>query len=603
MSNMKTKINGKPNVTFSERVFPFGIVGLIFIILSLVFSFFPGLTRVWGLNFIASFDLWVILLFYLLLLCFWIPQSQQYILGKLNRISKKSIFSFLKKHRYTVFAVISIVAGVCFYLLKIKYIFLGDTDDRATQIEKGIAREAEYFVMLCLHPVYVFLHKLFGYTGVQTVRVIDYVVGSLFIFVSLCNANLLGNTLLKKAAVFVISTLSLTILLQFCGYTEIYALPALFLQLYLFTCLAFLKNKTRIIVPALVLLVGTASHLLVVCMLPSFIFLFYKKVLWKYPFFRDKKSIVILLLISLPFLFIAAERFAFPMMLPMKNDKGLLTLFSIAHYKEFINSQFLASGIGFLLWIATLIYSLIHKLKYDDTLRFFLVASLSIVGMMFVFKMDRGSGDWDIAAFAAIVYNMANACFLITAYEKKWYKNVRYGIAMIGVFSILHTSMWIATNKTDASITWLEKAFATDPGNFYKVQFNNESMLSADFSSNELYEQALKWGKKAYSKHTGDPRVGFNYGLAFIKSGREKEGYAILEEVIQKFPAYPVAYPLLIEYHYKMDDFESLYRTLSLMEFAYSKRPESFTGRISQKELDAFFQLLADLRAQLAEQK
>jgi tetratricopeptide (TPR) repeat protein len=541
--------------------------------------------------------------FYLLLLCFWIPRTNQYIIEKLNALGKQSVFSFLKKHRYAIFAAISIIAGLCFYLLKIKYIFLGDTDDRATQIEEGRAGESEYFLMLALRPLYLFLHNRFEYTGVQTVRLVDYVTGGLFIFTSLCSANLLGNTFLKKLAVFVVSTLSLGILLQFCGYTEIYALPALFLQIYLLTCLLYLKDKTFIIVPALVLTAGVASHLLLVCMLPSFVFLFYKKILWKHPFFRNRKNILVLILLSLPFVYMAIKKFALPMMLPLQSQDGLFALFSITHIKEFINSQFLASGLGFLLWIVIIIYSLVHKLKYDDTLRFFLVSSLSIVGLMFVFRMDRGSGDWDILSFAAIVYTMTNACFLITAYEKKWYENIRYGILMIGGFSILHTSAWIATNKTDASIHWLEKAFATDPAFYYKVKYANEAMLSIVFYANGLNDLALEWGKKAYSKYAGDPRVGYNYALNLQEMGRNEEACSVIEQLLKTFPGYPLPYVYLIGHYYKIEDYNSLYRVLLQMEAVYKQHPEFFTERLPQAQIDGYFKVLADFKAQREQQK
>jgi tetratricopeptide (TPR) repeat protein len=592
----KTKVNTKVNIP--ARSFPFFIIGLIFIGLSLFFAFSPAITRTWGLNYIACFDPWVIILYYSLLVCFWIPQTNRYLIGKISAISKKSVIAFLKKHRYAVFALISIIAGCCFYLLKIKYIFLGDTDLRAKQIEDGLIDKNEYLTMLFMKYVYTTL----GITGVQTVRIIDYISGSMFIFISLCTANLIGNTFLKKSAAFVISTLSLAILLQFCGYTEIYSLAILFLQAYLFTCLLCLKGKISTLIPAIILLIGVALHLLLICMLPSLIFLFYRNVLWKYPLFRNKITLLALALISLPVIYYGYNKYALPMMLPMEAGKeGFLTIFSIAHYVEFFNSQLLAAGIGFLVWIAILIYSLVQKIKYDATLWFFLISSLSFMGLMFVFRMERGSGDWDIAACAPVVYNLGNAYFLLTAYNKKWYKNIKYAILLIAGFSILHTSMWILTNKTDASIKWVEKAFETDPAIYYKRSFNNESMIGAALAANGLRDKAHGWYKKALLKYPNDIRMEYNYAINLLNLEKEEEAYATFMGMIKKQPVYPMPYVHLISRYYQIKDYDTLYQILLLMEKGYNYNPEIFQSRISKEKLDAYFGLLADFKTQLGD--
>ncbi|MDR3267592.1 MAG: hypothetical protein LBT83_00795 [Tannerella sp.] len=598
----KANMKMKTKTSLSEKSFPFSEIGLLFIGLSLLFSFFPLITRAWGLNYIAFFDGWIILLFYVLLVCFWLPQTNRYLVEKISAISRKSTCAFLKKHRYVFFILVSIMAGGCFYLLKIKYIFLGDTDIRAKQIEDGVLFKAEYFTMLSLKYLLTILQKGFGYTGVQIIRLTDYISGSLFIFFSLCNANLLGNTFLKKAAAFVISTLSLTILLQFCGYTEIYALPALFLQAYLFTCLLYLNDKTWFFVPALTLLISIAFHWMLVCMLPSLLFLLYRKVLGKYSFFRSRRNILILILVSLPFIYYAVNKYALPMMFPLQSEGRLLTMFSMAHFTEFFNSQLLGAGIGFLIWITILIYSPVHKMKYNAIHWFFLIASVSIIGLMFVFRMDRGSGDWDICSFAAIVCNPANACFLLTWNDEKICKNIKYGMLMIAGFSVLHTSMWILTNKTDASIRWVETAFATDPGNYYQTSFNNEAMLAALFSSNGLDDRAIKWGKKAWLKYPDDHRMGYNYANTLIGLNRKEEACPVLEQTVKTFPAYALPYASLITLYLESRNYNALYRVLMQMEQVYKQAPEAFTSRLSQAQLDSYFKILEDFKKQIQEQ-
>ena len=595
-----TKLPNKKKNNIASQVktksFPFFIIGLFFIALSLFISFAPDITRGWGFNYIKYFAPWVIALYYILLLCFWFPPVNNAITGIITKIKGFTSLNF-RKYIYLWFFIISVAAGFIFYLLEIKYIFLGDLDLRPKQIEEGVIINDEYLTMLLLKHVHSFLNDKFGLTGIQTFRILDYIIGSIYIFISLCISNIIGNTFLKKASVFLVGIISSTILLQFCGYTEIYALPILFLLLYLFACMLHLKGKVSIYIPLIVLLLGIGFHLMLVCMLPSFIFLFYKSVLWKYSIFRKRNTIITLLLISSPFIYFAVNKFALPKMLPFSsNENDLMTMFSSGHFKEFFNSQVLASGIGFFVWIVTVLYSLINRIKYDATQWFLLIASISIVGLMFVFDPLRGSGDWDILAFAAIVYNLSNAYFLILLHNNSLCNNIKYGILMISGFSVLHTSMWIATNKTDASIEWVEQAFKTDPAHYYKQSFNNESMLAAMFAANNLNDIALKWSKIAYTKYADDHRMGFNLAITLLKEKKDSEAIAILEELTNKFPYYPLPYVNLINIYNKNRDYNSLYILLSKMEVAYNKYTNAFNSRIPKEDLDSYFSILNDMR-------
>jgi tetratricopeptide (TPR) repeat protein len=583
------------------KTFPFFITGFVFICMSLYLSFAPDVTRGWGLNAISYFTPWAIVLFYLLLLCFWIPQTNQWIIRIMDKISRPSAVSFPDKYKYILFAVAGIILSAVFHLLKIKYFFLGDMDIRATQIENGEIIREEYFTMWLLIRIYTLLNVKFEFTGLDTIQLSNQIIAVLFIFFSLCTADIAGKTFIKKLSVFVVSTLSLTVLLQFCGYPEVYALPLLFLQAYLFTALLHLKGKAGVWLPFVILVAGIAFHMMLVCLFPSLIFLFYRSVLWKYPLFKKRSTFLILLVVSAPFLYVAFQRFALPMMLPMEpGPRKLLTLFSIAHYKEFMNSQLLGSGIGFFTWIAILVYSLIYRIRYDATLWFFLIASLSITGLMFVFNGIRGAGDWDIFAFAPMVYNLGNICFLLALHEKKLCKNIKYGVLMIAGFSLLHTSAWIITNKTDVSIKWFESAISTDPANYYRASFSNESLIAAALSANGLKNIAIQWSYKAYRKYGNtDPRVGYNYAHELVGLGRTPEAYPIWESVVKSFPLYPMPYPILIEYYIKSEKYNLLYNLLIQMEAAYKQNPAAFTGRISDENLKHYFDILSNLKKQV----
>jgi len=588
-------------VTFkNEKAFPFFIAGLFFILLSWFFSFFPDITRGWGLNYIKFFSTPVITLYYLLLFCFWFPPVNNVILKVITRLSQKTNYDFLRKYKYLWFAIIGVTFGILFYLLKIKYIFLGDLDIRAKQIEEGFIIPDEYLTMLFFKHAYSFLNAKFEFTGLQTIQLFDYVTGSIYIFISLCISSLMGDTFLKKTSIFIAGILSSTILLQFCGYAEIYAFPVLFLLLYLFSCILHLKRKVRIYIPLLVLAAGMGAHLMLVCMLPSFVFLFYRSVLWKYEIFRKRITLIVISLISLLFIYFAALKYALPYILPFSpGEHDMMTMFSVSHFIEFFNSQVLASGIGFFIWLITIIHSLINRIKYDITQWFFLVASVSVTGLMFVFNALRGSGDWDILAFAAVVYNLSNVFFLIKLYDNKLYTNIKYGILMICGISGLHTSMWIITNKTDISINWVEQAITTDPANYYKLSFNNEAMMAELFSTNKLEKKALEWVKKSYQKHNEDPRMGFNYAKDLFDQNQYNEAVIILEDLVNKFPYYPLSYSLLLRIYVSNNDDNSIYRVLLKMEEAYFTYADEFNAKISKEQMDRFFTLLNRMREEM----
>jgi predicted Zn-dependent protease len=123
-------------------------------------------------------------------------------------------------------------------------------------------------------------------------------------------------------------------------------------------------------------------------------------------------------------------------------------------------------------------------------------------------------------------------------------------------------------------------------------------MLSADFSANGLKELAFKWAEIALQKYPKDHRIIYNYAMTLFALDRKEECHSILDQLTQMFPVYPNPYPFLINYYNEMDDSDSLYRTLLRMEQAYLKQPALFQVRISQENLNIFFKLLADLRAQ-----
>ncbi|MDR0726306.1 MAG: hypothetical protein LBF59_09930, partial [Prevotellaceae bacterium] len=162
---------------------------------------------------------------------------------------------------------------------------------------------------------------------------------------------------------------------------------------------------------------------------------------------------------------------------------------------------------------------------------------------------------------------------------------------------ILHSSLWIVTNATDKSIGWVEKAFEKDPASYYRRSFSNESMLGAIFSSNDLKEKSLYWEKMAYLRHQNDPRTGYNYANVLIREGKINEAVEIYESSVSKFPAYALPYAQLVSIYSQNKNYEALYRLLLKMETIYRKTPDVFTSRLSQQQIDSYFDMLNQLKS------
>ena len=65
-----------------------------------------------------------------------------------------------------------------------------------------------------------------------------------FVLISLLMADTVGKSLKQKTSCFMLSTLSLAALMQFCGYSKTYALDLLLLQLYVLSVyLAFAEQS------------------------------------------------------------------------------------------------------------------------------------------------------------------------------------------------------------------------------------------------------------------------------------------------------------------------------------------------------------------------
>ena len=63
--------------------------------------------------------------------------------------------------------------------------------------------------------------------------------------------------------------------------------------------------------------------------------------------------------------------------------------------------------------------------------------------------------------------------------------------------------------------------------------------------------------------------MGFNYASFLVSLNRKNEAIPIFEDLVNKFPLYPLAYSQLVNIYIEQNDYEPLYRLLVKMEGAY----------------------------------
>ncbi|MDR1594831.1 MAG: hypothetical protein LBS43_10190 [Prevotellaceae bacterium] len=602
--NNKQKRNIIPvekTINTRGQIFPFALLSAVYILIHIFVSLNPSVDRGWGINFVRFFDPVIIGLFYAIMIAVCLPPVNKMVIDFFTSITRKKIINMARKYKIVLFILIAVGAGFVFHALQVKYVFLGDAGIRPTEVEEGkVNMKGEILTTFILAHLYTWLNSRWSVSGLQTIQIVSNISGSLFVLSSLLTANIIGKNIRQKIACFVIATLSLAALMQFCGYSETYSLDLFLLQLYLYLSVLHLLKKASIIFPIVALVIGIVAHFMLFFMLPSLAFMFYCSVLWKHSFFRKKNTLILLSILAIVVVSYVYVRIALPMMLPFSiGDKNIMTMFSTAHYKEFLNAQILGGGFVFIIWAGLLLFYLYNRKKVKFTVMhwFLCIASCSVTGFLFVVDLWRGSGDWDISSFGAITTNLTAAFLILDLHRQKIVKNIKYGICVISVFAVVHTSLWIVTNATDKSIGWVEKAFATDPAVYYKRSFSNESMLGAIFSTNDLKEKSLYWEKMAYLHHQNDPRTGYNYANVLIREGQVNEAVQIYESSVSRFPAYALPYAQLVNIYSQNKNYEALYRLLLKMESIYKKNPKAFTSRLSQEQINSYFDMLNQLKA------
>jgi hypothetical protein len=489
----------------------------------------------------------------------------------------------VRRWKFILFLVISIISIILFYVFRVKYFFLGDFSLRMEQIMRKEFLATEYLTMKMLYHLSV-LAEGHGITTTRVFVIYSCILGGAFTFLSALLADLLGRDLFQKFSYF-LAQMGTALLLVFCGYVEIYATPVVLLTLFIYSGLSYLHRGTKFYVVVIIFCLATASHLLSLALVPSLFVLWYLKsrtrdaLTGRMSNMQIFAGTLVIAAIAITALFIAGNKFILPMS-PPATIPDYMTFFSFRHFWEFINGQLLCAGLSFVLLFPFLWNILSKNIKLPGHISFLLVATAGIMFVVLIANLQRGSGDWDIMAFTAICQNLLAACLICFLYDHRPLLR-NYLLMALTSLNLLNAFLWIEINHTNLSIRKIERMLTTDPGTYYSSRLPGIMQVMILYKSNDLEVETLKLGQYACNHvKNNDLKPCVLYAKELMLQKKYEQARISFENLMNKSPYIPEAYVYLLEYHDEKGHTDIVLRYLNKLYDSFTKQPDTFLKNI-----------------------
>ena len=550
--------------------------------------------RVWGFDNIAFFSTPYMICAYIIAIIVTIPYLNAYLRTACSCLFNDSTIMRIKNFKFMLFVTISIACGLIFYLLRVKYPFLGDMDIRVGQTLKKEFFTNEYLTMWSTYHIYHVLNIVSEISGKQTFVLLSVISGSIFVYIVLMIADLLGRTFYEKSAICLFY-FSIGSILLFFGYIEVYPIPAVFVVLYIYFTLLWIKHKISFILPLTVLILAVGFHLMTIGLVPSFFYVLCDKHCKKFGLLKYLRgqAFVLLSLASMPVAFWLAATLQIGDLMPVFFDPSnpqVMNLLSAKHFWEFLNSQILASGATFLVLLVLAVLFVRGSVGFDSVSWFLVSASLFMLFIAFGVNKMRGSGDWDICAFPALIYVPMVAYILFNGMPANFPADrVKYIISVIVIFNLINTIPWIIINAGDRSIKKIASMLEVDPGHYYMTRLPALYNLALSYKANGLMQESLNCYEKIYVKFHRDPRSHIVYANALMRSGKHDQGIRILSTLLENNPYYSVAYPTVIQYYQMSNQNDKIITLLERLFELYEHDPDTCQKHFTTEQLEQYF--------------
>jgi hypothetical protein len=344
------------------------------------------------------------------------------------------------------FALVALLSGCLFWLLRIRHLGWGDAAFIVKALEYTGEDRPIWTIYNWQSPLTIFLHARLWLLlnpvldiGVDALYAITSVLsGIAFVYVLLHLADQLGRDTLEKWLIFGMVTTTGAMQLFF-GYVENYTIMSAGLMLTLYLSVRCLRGPLNLAWPSTALAMTNAFHPSTIVMWPAMFFMAW----WKAREQRGAEEARLRIwgaLVAPPLVvFIAlalfmtlgghgitallsndrpggADGIPFVPLDEVKTPWQHYTMFSLAHLLDWANEHFLISPFGFFLLAYGLIAgarraSSIASLYRDPwergTLGFLIIASAAYLAWTFVWNPDYGGRkDWDLFAPSAFVYTL-----------------------------------------------------------------------------------------------------------------------------------------------------------------------------------------------------
>jgi hypothetical protein len=577
--NFVKKVNGNC-VTITAFTFFFAVIFTTLNILSFSkddSNSYTLLNRTWGFDHITYFPALIVVIYFLIVAALILPFSNSRIILSLAQLPKLILRFKISKRQLFLF--LSLVSVVLFYMLKVKYFFLGDFNLRMEQTMRKEFVNTEYMTMLLLY-YFTKAGGNLGFTHQQMFVLYSCLTGGVFVYLSLLIADTAGENIFEKT-MFFISQLSGGVVLVFAGYIEIYATPVLLLSLFIYGGLQYLKNKVQYLVPLLYLAMALASHLIALFAMPALLVIWYHRNKNKLNFIAQSSNIKIaitvatLIVIGMLIAFNSRHIFVIPFSSAGANN-GSLSFLSCKHFWELLNGQILSAGLSFFVISVLLIKVFVVKITLQSNIYFLLTIAGGFLLFILIANLQRGSGDWDLMAFTSVPVNLL-LFFLITDLYRERSRIRNYLFTCIAGINLLFTLLWLLLNHTDLSIYKVKDMLKNDPASYYTSRITGLYQLAILYELNNLNQEAQQVMLQICNSDSPDNnRACVARGRYLAKTNRHEEARLFYIELIKERPLIPEAYVFLLEHFNKKGEKEQFMYYLELLFENMYNQPDSF---------------------------
>jgi len=448
-----------------------------------VSSFFPK-SRLWGINHLAYFPLWVRLVFTISGLLILIP----WVNSKVYKLLEQ-ILSFLqkilpKKEIFTA-SLLAMISIFFFWLLRTRTYFLGDGYALISFLKSGQYLKTGFEVLEIFAHLYLykFLMFFFSPSPESIYAGLSILAGGVFVVILFFMAKTLSEDKFDRLFVFSLFVSSGATQL-FLGYAENYTLLYTSIFAYLYFSLRYLQGKVKIYLPVFFCLLSIGFHFSSAYLLPSLFFLFALK--------RKKGELAFSMKKALPYFFVLIFLFALSVFYIWSLNPALsdifvpvfqgrvyapdYTLFSFPHILDVINQHLLLSPVGIVL-LLSLAMAFKDRLRLKNHLiPFLFIVSLGQLFYHFVVDPKLGAGrDWDLLSNVVLGYTLLGVCLFISLAKSRKYSS----IALIFTVFLLTTPWFLINADTNSGISRYRNLLDLDvkkslTGRYTLVNYYNE---------------------------------------------------------------------------------------------------------------------------------